>query len=117
MRMPEAGVPPGVLVEELEESPTRRYRYRLIANAERDASSIIDTLKEANQMFATRIEETNPWYKGIVAPEGKSFLFRMLWLSLAGCMAFSLVVMTIVVLSNEELRGQLVEAFQLIIEG
>lgn len=117
MRMPEAALPAGVLVEELEVSPTKRYRYRLIANAESDAKSVIDTLKQANQMFATRIEEANPWYKKIIAPEGKSFFFRLVWLGLAGCMVFSLITATIIVLSNEELRGQIVDAFILLKDG
>ena len=117
MRMPEVGVPAGVLVEELEDSPSRRYRYRLIANAERDAERVIEILKEANQMFATRIEETNPWYKGIVAPDGKSLFFRCIWLGLTACAVFSLIVGGVVILSNEELRQQLIEAFFMLKDG
>ena len=41
MRLPEAGVPSQVLVEELEDSPTRRYRYRLIVNAKRDVENLL----------------------------------------------------------------------------
>lgn len=117
MRMPEAALPSGILVEELEASPSRRYRYRIIANAEHDAKRVIETLKQANQMFATRIEEANPWYKGIVAPEGKSFLFRLIWIGLSACMVLALIVAAVVVISNEELRGQIIEAFILLKDG
>ena len=117
MRLPEVGLPSGVLVEELEESPTRRYRYRLVANADRDVRAVITTLKEGNQMFATRIEETNPWYKSIVAPEGKSFFFRLVWIGFGVFLTMSVITLGAIALSDEELRGHLLEAFELLKEG
>lgn len=117
MRLPEAGLPSGVLVEELEDSPTRKFRYRLIANAERDVNLVITTLKEANQMFATRIEEANPWYKKIVAPEGKSFAFRLMWIGFAAILVLSVVTLGIIALSDEELRANLIESFELLKDG
>ena len=73
MRLPESGLSGQVTVEELEESPSRRYRYRLIVNAKRDLESLLTALRSGNQMFVTRIVETDPWYRPIIAPRGKSF--------------------------------------------
>ena len=79
MRLPESGLSNQITIEELEASPSRRYRYRLIVNAKRDLESLLQALRSGNQMFATRIVETDPWYRPIIAPKGKSFFFRTFW--------------------------------------
>lgn len=117
MRLPEAGVPAEVLVEELEDSPTRRYRYRLIVRAKRDVESLLHVLREGNQMFATRVVETNPWYKPIIAPEGKSFIFRVFWWGVAVVAVFTVLTVGALVLSNEELKAELIESFNLFTSG
>ncbi len=117
MRLPEQGVPSQVLIEELEHSPTRRYRYRLIVNAKRDVEALLNILREGNQMFATRVVETNPWYKPLIAPKGKSFFFRVFWWGFAAVAVMSLVFLAFQVMSNEELKGQLLEAFDLFRNG
>jgi hypothetical protein len=117
MRLPETGLPSSILVEELEASPTRKFRYRLVANADRDVRTVISTLKAGNQMFATRIEEANPWYKKIIAPEGKSFLFRVIWIGVTMVTVISVISACSIALSNPEFRGQLMEAIDLFING
>lgn len=117
MRLPESGVPSQVLVEELESSPTKRYRYRMIVNAKRDVEALLQILREGNQMFATRVVETNPWYKPIIAPKGKSFLFRAFWWLMAAASVAGLFVLGYIVLTNEELKGQIMEAFELFKNG
>jgi hypothetical protein len=117
MRLPETGLPSSILVEELEESPTRKFRYRLIANADNDVRAVISTLKAGNQMFATRIEEANPWYKKIIAPEGKSFFFRVVWIGVTVVTVISVISACSIALSNPEFRGQLMEAIDLFING
>ena len=117
MRLPESGVPSQVLVEELEQSPSRRYRYRLIVNAKRDVEALLDALRKGNQMFATRIVETNPWYKPIIAPKGKSFLFRMFWWGVAVVSVLTVLILGYMVLSNEELKAELIDSFNLFKNG
>ena len=117
MRLPEGGVPAGVFVEELEESPTRRYRYKIVANADRDVERVLDSLREGNQMFATRIVETDAWYKKIIAPEGKSFAFRVFWWGVALMGAIGTMISGGIVLANETLRGQLMDALNLFLHG
>ena len=117
MRLPDAGVPSQVLVEELEQSATRRYRYRLIVNAKRDVESLLHVLREGNQMFATRVVETNPWYKSIIAPKGKSFFFRMFWWGVAVLAVLTVLILGYIVLTNEELKSELIESFNLFRTG
>ena len=117
MRLPETGLPSSILVEELEASPTRKFRYRLVANADRDVRAVISTLKAGNQMFATRIEEANPWYKKIIAPEGKSFFFRVVWIGVTSVTVISVVSACAVALSDPEFRGQLMESIDLFLHG
>lgn len=117
MRLPEAGVPSQVLVEELEDSPTRRYRYRLIVNAKRDVEALLHTLREGNQMFATRVVETDPWYKPIIAPKGKSFCFRVFWWGMAVVAVLAALTLGGMVMSNEELKTQMLEALDLFKNG
>ena len=117
MRLPESGVPSQVLVEELEQSATRRYRYRLIVNAKRDADALLRVLREGNQMFATRVVETNPWYKPIIAPKGKSFFFRLFWWGVAVGAVLAVLILGFIVLSNDELKAELMDAFKLFRDG
>ena len=106
-----------VLVEELEESASRRYRYKLIVNAKRDEECLLEALREGNQMFATRVVETNPWYKPIIAPKGKSFFFRVFWWAVAAVAVLTFLIVSYLVLSNEELKSELIDSFNLFRNG
>ena len=117
MRLPETGVPSQVLVEELEVSATRRYKYRLIVNAKRDLEQLLSALREGNQMFATRVVETNPWYKPIIAPKGKSFFFRVFWWGIAVLAVLTVLVLGYLILTNEELKAELIDSFNLFRNG
>ncbi len=117
MRLPESGVPSQVMVEELEDAPTRRYKYRLIVSAKRDLETLLAALRNGNQMFTTRVVETNPWYKPIIAPKGKSFFFRMFWWAVVLGLVIAAFVVGYNILSNEELKSELMEAFNLFLNG
>lgn len=116
MRLPEGALPNDVLIEELEESPTRRYRFRFVANAAADVEAVLKALKEGNQMFATRIVEENPWYKSIIAPQGKSFFFRLVWTGVALMGVFIALTVVTIVLANAELRQELIDSLKLFTE-
>ena len=117
MRLPETGLPSDVMVEELEDSPTRRYRFCLVANATHDVEAVLNSLKVGNQMFATRIVETNPWYRKIIAPDGKSFFYRVVWTGIGVIAVAAVVVMAQRVMANELLQEQLMEGFKLFRDG
>ena len=117
MRLPDGGLPSEVLVEELEETPNRRYRYRLIVNAKRDVESLLGVLRAGNLMFATRVVETNPWYKPIIAPVGKSFFFRVFWWGVAAVSVMAVLFLSYQVMANEELKTQLMDTLNLFRNG
>ena len=117
MRVPEVGVPSTVVVEELEESPSRKFRFRLVANADHDVSAVLTALREGNQMFATRIVEENPWYRAIIAPEGKSFFFRIVWSVIALIGVAVVIYLATLVWADETLKQQLMESLNLFTEG
>lgn len=117
MRVPEMGVPASVMVEELEDSPTRRFRFRIVADADHDVDAVLRILKEANQMFATRIVEMNPWYRKIIAPEGKSFFYRCVWILIALMAVVAIIAMGIRVAMDAELMQELKESILLFKEG
>ncbi len=117
MRLPESGVPSQVMVEELEDTPTRRYRYRLVVNAKRDVEALLAALRDGNQMFTTRVVEANPWYKPIIAPKGKSFFFRIFWWAVVMALVTTAVIVVYGILSNEELKSELMEALDLFRDG
>ncbi len=117
MRVPEAGIPSTVMVEELEDSPTRKFRFRMVANADHDVSAVLTALREGNQMFATRIVETNPWYRSIIAPEGKSFFFRIVWIMIALMGVVVVIFLAMRVLADETLMKNLTDSLNLFKES
>ena len=74
-------------------------------------------LREGNLMFATRVVETNPWYKPIIAPSGKSFFFRFFWWAMAVLAVLTVMFLGYRVLTNDELRAELMDAVKLFSEG
>jgi len=82
LREPE-WVPAGVIMEEMPEAPGRRFRYRMIVRDDGLVSEIIGKLKEANQMFTTRVVDRQEWYVRFIAPEGKSVTWWLVWFCIA----------------------------------
>ena len=117
MRLPESALPAQVLIEELEEAPARRYRYRLVVNAKQDLETLLAALREGNQTFTTRIVEANPWYKPIIAPKGKSFFFRIFWWAVIVLLVSAALLLGYMVLSNEELKAEIIESLRVMMDG
>ncbi len=106
-----------VMVEELEDTPTRKFRFRMVANADHDVNAVLTALREGNQMFATRIVETNPWYRSIIAPEGKSFFFRIVWILIAMVGLAVVIFLGWRVMNDATLMKQLTESYNLFKES
>ena len=68
-------------------------------------------------MFTTRVVEANPWYKPIIAPKGKSFFFRIFWWLVVMALVITAGTVVYSILSNEELKSELMEAFNLFRDG
>ena len=112
MRLPESGLSNQITIEELEASPSRRYRYRLIVNAKRDLESLLQALRSGNQMFATRIVETDPWYRPIIAPKGKSFFFRTFWWFVFAGLITVVLGMGYRISSDDELKDEIMKSVE-----
>jgi hypothetical protein len=79
--------------------------------------NLLRILREGNQMFATRVVETNPWYKPIIAPKGKSFCYRAFWWTTAVAAVCAVLILGFVVWTNDELKTELIDAFNLFKDG
>ncbi|MBK1827038.1 hypothetical protein [Haloferula rosea] len=81
LRPPEF-IPTGIQAEDLPEKPGTRFRHRYVARDTKSAMAVIDSLKEHNQMFTTRVVDRKAWYVRYLAPEGKSVTWWCAWLVL-----------------------------------
>lgn len=82
LRAPDA-IPDGVESLELPEKPGSRFRHLFIIRNPKTADAFITSLKEANFMFSTTVEDRNAWHVPIIAPKNRSFTWRIVWLALA----------------------------------
>ncbi len=69
----EAGdVPGGIRHIDLPEKPGRRFRHLYTTSNASAAERLLESLKEQNQMFTTKVVDKEGWYVQFIAPEGKS---------------------------------------------
>jgi len=113
LRLPEA-VPPGVIAEELPESPGRRFKHRFILRSDAAVQALIEQLREGNQMFTTRVVDREAWYVPLIAPHGKSISWWFVWVGVTAAAVFGLVHLGQLAWSNPELRKNVTEAFQIL---
>jgi hypothetical protein len=113
LRPPES-LPPGVIAEELPESPGRRYKHRFILRSESAVAELIGQLREANQMFTTRVVDREAWYVALIAPQGKSISWWFVWLGITAVAVFGLVHLGRMAWSNPELRQNVAEAIEIL---
>ena len=90
---------------------------KLIVEEGYSISQAARNLGEGNQMFATRIVEENPWYRAIIAPEGKSFFFRIVWSVIALIGVAVVIYLAMMVWADETLKKNLLESLNLFTEG
>jgi hypothetical protein len=82
LREPE-WVPAGVIVEEMPDAPGRRFKHRMIIRQDVQVQKVIEKLKEANQMFTTRVVDREEWYVPFLAPKDKSVTWWLFWFGVA----------------------------------
>ena len=75
LRLPEDGMPAGVIVEELEQNKRGDYRHRIMIKDNKIADDVMALLKQNKIMYAIHVVEGKNWYNHRIAPEGKSFTF------------------------------------------
>lgn len=76
LRLPEAGLPRGVRVEDVESEKSGDYRHKLVIRNNALAERVIELLKANHLMYATHVVEGKHWYNQRIAPHGKSFTYR-----------------------------------------
>lgn len=65
-------VPGGIREIELPEKPGRRYKHLYTTSNASAAETLLERLKEQNQMFTTKVVDKDAWWVQFIAPEGKS---------------------------------------------
>ncbi len=113
LRLP-ASIPPGTIAEELPESPGRKFKHRFILRSDKAVRQLIDELRNANQMFTTRVVDREAWYVPLLAPNGKSVTWWLIWASMTAVGVFGLIHVAKMAWANEELRKNVAEALELL---
>lgn len=110
---PVDSIPKGIRAVELPESPMQRYRFLYIARKNRDADVLLKHLRDNTQMFTTEIIERKRWYTPIIAPDGKSFTWRLVSSVVISSSTFSIVLWVRGLLEDPKMRESLREALEL----
>lgn len=66
------GLPKSISETELPEKPGRRFKYLYRTRKAKAAEKLLSDLKENNQMFSTKVVDSDAWWVQFVAPEGRS---------------------------------------------
>ncbi len=113
LRLP-AAIPPGTIAEELPDSPGRKFKHRFILRSDKAVRQLIDELRNANQMFTTRVVDREAWYVPLLAPNGKSVTWWLVWAGITAVGVLGLVQVAKMAWANEELRKNVSEALEIL---
>ena len=113
LRLPES-IPAGVIAEELPDSPGRKFKHRFILRSDSAVKALIEQLRDGNQMFTTRVVDREAWYVHLIAPNGKSVTWWLVWLGFTMLAVFGLVQLGRVAWANPELRKNVNEAIEIL---
>jgi len=76
LRLPEEGLPRRVRIEDVDQTKSGDYRYRLVVKNNKLAEKVLTILKGNQLMYATHVVEGKHWYNRRIAPDGESFTYR-----------------------------------------
>lgn len=113
LRLP-ASIPAGTIAEELPESPGRKFKHRFILRNDKAVQELIEELRSANQMFTTRVVDREAWYVPLLAPNGKSVTWWLVWACFTAMGVFGLIHVAKIAWANEELRKNVSEAMKIL---
>ena len=113
LRLP-ASIPAGTIAEELPESPGRKFKHRFILRSDKAVQELIEELRSANQMFTTRVVDREAWYVPLLAPNGKSVTWWLVWACVTAMGVFGLIHVAKIAWANEELRKNVSEAMKIL---
>jgi len=106
--------PAHVSCQELPESPGRHYRFRYVSRNPKKAEQLIQTLKDNSQMFTTRVVDRNDWYVSYIAPKGKSFTWRVIWICLSLVTGVELMAAAKTLWANPEVQKNVYESIKIL---
>ena len=113
LRLP-ASIPAGTIAEELPESPGRKFKHRFILRSDKAVQELIEELRSANQMFTPRVVDREAWYVPLLAPNGKSVTWWLVWACFTAMGVFGLIHVAKIAWANEELRKNVSEAMKIL---
>jgi hypothetical protein len=111
LRPPEF-VPKGIQSIELPDVPGVRHKHLFIARSTRSADEFINSLKDANLMFFTSIEDRTTWLARFVAPKNKSITWQFVWLVLSITSFYFIGTVLYNLLSQPHVQKMISEAFE-----
>lgn len=112
LRLP-TSIPAGAIAEELPDTPGRKFRHRFILRSDKAVSALISELRDGNQMFTTRVVDREAWYVPLLAPQGKSVTWWLVWAGVTAAIVFGLVYLGRIFWANNELRKNVAQALEL----
>jgi len=113
LRLP-ASIPAGTIAEELPDVPGRKFRHRFILRSDKAVATLIEELRSANQMFTTRVVDREAWYVPLLAPNGKSVTWWLIWAVVTAVGVLAVIQIGQTAWANEELRKNLGEALEIL---
>ncbi|QJE95562.1 hypothetical protein [Luteolibacter luteus] len=113
LRLP-ATIPAGAIAEELPESPGRKFKHRFILRNDKAVAALVEELRNANQMFTTRVVDREAWYVPLIAPNGKSVTWWVVWAVFTAIGVFGLIYVAKIAWANDELRRNVGEALKIL---
>lgn len=105
--------PSGVKTRELPPAPGRQYTIHYIVRDKEKAAILIERLKSDGQMFTTRVLDRTSWFVPFIAPQGRSFSWRLIWALIYIAFALSLAYAASKAWENETFRNRVLESIEI----
>lgn len=111
---PAANPPHGVTHEELPPAPGRQYRIHYVVRRKELAEELIAHLKQEGQIFATRIVDRNAWFVPLIAPQGASATWRVIWTVVTFCTLIGIAYGAHRAWQNDTFRERVLESIEIL---
>ena len=113
LRAPEK-VPRGIRAKKLPDTPGVRFKHLFIARNTKTADAFIASLRDANLMFFTSVEDRKAWFVPWIAPKNKSLTWILTWIAVATTSTFYATKYLVGLFSQPEIRKMFAEAFEVL---
>ena len=107
-------IPKGIRAQQLPDIPGVRFKHLFIARNTKLADAFIASLRDANLMFFTSVEDRKSWFVPWIAPKNKSLSWILAWIVLATISTFYVTKYLFGLLSQPEVRKMITEAIEIL---